>query len=84
MPEMHYVTYRRADFFGSKGVPIMVGRILDSGDGEPHDHDFMEIQVVLGGSARHVTTESDVAVRRGDVFVLRPGAWHANRACRRL
>lgn len=42
-----------------------------------HDHDFMEIVLVLGGSSVHRTIYGDQPISRGDAFILRPGAWHA-------
>ncbi len=41
-----------------------------------HDRDFMEIALVLSGSATHQTIYGKQEVSRGDLFVLRPGGWH--------
>jgi AraC-like DNA-binding protein len=50
-------------------------------DVEAHAHDFLEIAVVGAGRGRHVTSQGEHAVRRGDVLILRPGAWHGFRGC---
>jgi AraC family L-rhamnose operon transcriptional activator RhaR len=63
------------------GGPVWGGvHRLDAGV-EPHAHDFLEIAVVGTGTGRHTTSQGDRPVGRGDVVVLRPGAWHAFRQC---
>jgi AraC family transcriptional regulator, L-rhamnose operon transcriptional activator RhaR len=62
-------------------LEIDVNRHVLHGDVVPHDHDFVEVAVVLGGAARHETLYDGRRVERGDAFVIRPGAWHAFRAC---
>ena len=49
-----------------------------------HDHDFVEVAVVSGGSAVHETLYGERRIGRGDAFVIRPGAWHAYRQCAQL
>jgi AraC family L-rhamnose operon transcriptional activator RhaR len=49
-----------------------------------HDHDFLEIAMVVEGSGIHRTAQGRHVMREGDVFVLRPGAWHAFDNCRGL
>jgi uncharacterized cupin superfamily protein len=39
----------------------------------PHDHDFMEIALIVEGSGRHCSVQGEQALKAGDVFVLRPG-----------
>ncbi len=53
-------------------------------DVEPHAHDFLEIAVIGTGSGLHVTSQGAREVRRGEVVILRPGAWHAFRDCAEL
>ncbi|MGW0809473.1 AraC family transcriptional regulator [Nonomuraea sp. NPDC002799] len=63
------------------GSPVLGGvHRLDSGI-EPHAHDFLEIAVIGGGRGRHVTSQGEQALRRGQVIVLRPGAWHGFAGC---
>lgn len=48
---------------------------------ESHAHDFLEIAVIGAGQGRHVTSQGEHALRRGEVVILRPGAWHGFRDC---
>ncbi|MFD0684371.1 AraC family transcriptional regulator [Actinomadura fibrosa] len=54
---------------------------LDADGVEPHAHDFLEIAVIGAGRGRHVTSQGEQPLRRGQVIVLRPGAWHGFRGC---
>lgn len=49
-----------------------------------HKHDFVEIASVCSGEGRHETIHGETRTRPGDVYILRPGAWHAFRNCRHL
>lgn len=49
-----------------------------------HDHDFLEIALVAEGSGVHRSAAGRQSMRPGDVFILRPGAWHAYDDCRGL
>jgi AraC family L-rhamnose operon transcriptional activator RhaR len=63
------------------GDPVLAGvHHLNSGI-EPHAHDFLEIAVIGTGHGRHVTSQGEHPLRRGQVIVLRPGAWHGFRDC---
>lgn len=42
-----------------------------------HDHEFLEITLIVGGSCRHHTVTGEGRVHAGDAFLFRPGAWHA-------
>lgn len=46
-------------------------------DFQPHSHDFMEIVMIVAGKGTHRAGRGDQQFHRGDVFVLRPGSWHA-------
>ncbi len=75
---------RRVDQFPAATAPLLAG-VYDLTDDVPvHAHDFLEIAVVAGGSGVHVTATGTAATGPGDVFVLRPGAWHGFAECRRL
>jgi AraC family L-rhamnose operon transcriptional activator RhaR len=43
---------------------------------DAHGHAFVELAVVLDGSATHVSAGGSQPLRRGSVVVLRPGEWH--------
>ena len=42
-----------------------------------HDHDFIEMGFITAGTGLHHTVLGDSWMTRGDVFLFRPGAWHA-------
>jgi len=50
-------------------------------DVESHAHDFLEIAVIGPGEGWHVTSRGADRVGPGQVFILRPGAWHGFRDC---
>ncbi|UBU08394.1 AraC family transcriptional regulator [Nonomuraea gerenzanensis] len=61
--------------------PVLGGvHRLDAGVAS-HAHDFLEIAVIGAGHGRHVTSQGEQPLRRGQVVVLRPGAWHGFRDC---
>jgi AraC-like DNA-binding protein len=64
--------------------PIWGGVHRLSADVESHAHDFLEIAVIGTGHGRHVTSRGEREVRPGEVFILRPGAWHGFRDCAEL
>ncbi|MGR6918528.1 AraC family transcriptional regulator [[Actinomadura] parvosata] len=63
------------------GAPVLAGVHRLDLDVEPHAHDFLEIAVIGAGRGRHVTSQGERPLRRGQVVVLRPGAWHGFRGC---
>jgi AraC-like DNA-binding protein len=71
---MRPATYHEHELF-SDG-PVLAGVHGVEGAGDLHGHDFCEIAVVGPGVGRHVSARGDREVGLGDVFVLRPGAWH--------
>ncbi|TDU82256.1 AraC family L-rhamnose operon transcriptional activator RhaR [Kribbella voronezhensis] len=75
MPE----TLHEAELF--LGGPVWGGVHRLDVEVEAHAHDFLELAVVGTGTGRHQTSQGDRPVRRGQVIVLRPGAWHAFRKC---
>lgn len=44
---------------------------------DSHNHDFYEMNIVLGGTGTHRIRDSSFAVKRGDVFVIPPMSPHA-------
>lgn len=59
--------------------PIWGGVHELSADVEAHAHDFLEVAVIGPGSGRHLTSQGSREARAGEVYVLRPGAWHGFR-----
>jgi len=64
-------------FASKKGTGIWAERIRLDKSEFPHDHDCIEIQVVVDGRAIHQSTLGEHKVKKGDIIILRPGAWHA-------
>lgn len=69
------------EIFGASPLSIYVRRHQFSGTLSPHDHDFQEAVLVLGGEGIHRTAQGDVPLQRGSVLFLRPGTWHAYLDC---
>ena len=44
---------------------------------EAHNHDFYEMNIVLGGVGTHIIEGSGFSVKRGDVFVIPPMRVHS-------
>jgi AraC family L-rhamnose operon transcriptional activator RhaR len=42
-----------------------------------HDHEFVEIEMIVSGTCLQRTSLGDGCPKTGDVFLFRPGAWHA-------
>ncbi len=66
-----------ADFFLPSHAPLRSMPTVLEGGVPLHDHDFMEVVLVLGGTGVHRTIYGDQPISRGDAFILRPGAWHS-------
>ncbi|WP_336215313.1 AraC family transcriptional regulator [Nonomuraea sp. LPB2021202275-12-8] len=63
------------------GGPVLGSVHHLNSDIESHAHDFLEIAVIGSGDGRHVTSQGEHPLRRGQVLVLRPGAWHGFLDC---
>lgn len=62
---------------GIADFPVGVDmKTLTSGFFE-HDHDYVEINVIVRGTARHIVDGRPQAIHAGEAFVLNPGARHA-------
>jgi len=68
--------------FPDEQTPISAQRVPHASALSAHDHDFIEIVLVLRGSALQQTPAGSQPIRRGDIIVLRPGAWHSYEKCR--
>lgn len=42
----------------------------------PHDHDFVELQLCVGGQGWQQTQGGEFRFDRGKAMIIRPGAWH--------
>ncbi|MCP9947096.1 helix-turn-helix transcriptional regulator [Actinomadura madurae] len=79
---MHRV--RRAEVFPPGGPPVVAERYELRNGAALHSHDFIELAVVTGGTATHVSAAGERELDRGSVTMLRPGDWHGYQDCRRL
>lgn len=68
--------WTRARVFVPGRTPIYAVEATHDGAFAAHDHEFVEIVLMLGGAARHITSAGGHALSPGDVLVLRPGVWH--------
>ncbi|MDT0318958.1 helix-turn-helix transcriptional regulator [Streptomyces millisiae] len=76
---MHRV--RRADVFPPGEHHVVAERHELTEATAAHSHDFLELAVVTGGSATHVSMAGERRLERGSVVLLRPGDWHGYDAC---
>lgn len=83
-PGAVFDTYLEKDFFPDAPLALYAGVHTLDGAVPLHGHDFLEIAVVSGGSGQHRTVHGIHPVSGGDVFVLRPGAWHEFVQCEQL
>jgi AraC family L-rhamnose operon transcriptional activator RhaR len=70
--------------FPPVGVPLHVHHPIHDGNVPLHDHDFLEIALVVDGHGVHRTIHGEAAIGAGDLFILHPGQWHAYERCRGL
>ncbi len=72
-------TIRRArwDRFFSAKNRIEANYVSSHPNYPAHDHAFMEIQLIVAGTCLQRTSLGDTRPVAGDVFLFRPGAWHA-------
>jgi AraC family L-rhamnose operon transcriptional activator RhaR len=75
------VTGGRAFF--TEDALVYAGRWIHNGPMEIHSHSFVEIAIVTGGEATHVSVAGSEQLRTGDAVFLRPGVWHGYE-CTRL
>ncbi|MBA2481102.1 MAG: helix-turn-helix transcriptional regulator, partial [Planctomycetes bacterium] len=73
-----------AKMFPPVGTPVHVNRPIHRGDTPLHQHDFIEIALVVKGHAVHRSIAGVTTVKRGNVVILHPGQWHAYERCHDL
>ncbi len=81
---MLYQHLTQRSLFRSQEDQLFVERRVKNGDMAAHDHDFIEIVVVFKGTGVHHTIHGRRRLSWGDAFILKPGTWHAYKACRQL
>jgi AraC family transcriptional regulator, L-rhamnose operon transcriptional activator RhaR len=50
--------------------------VKDHPDYPTHDHEFVELALIVSGTCLHLSGLGEQQVAAGDVFLFRPGAWH--------
>lgn len=81
-PVLHY---HGSEIFAAEApLPLHVRLYHLNQDSPPHDHDYLEAVLICGGSGRHISAHGVQELQVGDVFLLRPGAWHTYADCRDL
>ena len=55
---------------------IEANLVHDHPDYPTHDHEFVELAMIVGGTCVHLSALGEQKVSAGDVFLFRPGAWH--------
>jgi len=76
--------YTRSWAFPPGSLPVRVWLNPQSHHEPPHDHEFLEVVVVKGGSAIHESAAGNTPLEAGAALILGPRAWHAYRDCRRF
>jgi len=84
MTNIEYDRLLRRQIFGAEGSLLFVNGPLVQEEGTAHDHDFLEIVLIVGGSGTHASANGVQPVSRCDLIVLRPGVWHRYRDCHNL
>lgn len=75
--------YQARNYLGKTPFSLYV-RLFEVDEVAPHDHDFLEIALVVSGSGTHGSLRGETPTRAGDVYILRPGAWHSYSGSRAL
>ena len=66
------------------GFPFNVIDVVHQGDFPRHGHEYSELNIVIGGSAVHVTEYESYEIEEGDVFVISGEHQHAFEYCSNL
>lgn len=61
----------------SARTPVRASEMTVTQPVAPHDHDYCEVCLVIGGSGWHITPHSRRALRRGSILLTVPGEIHA-------
>jgi AraC-like DNA-binding protein len=76
LPEQGHFRGDRSDIFGDDGHPLAVMHLRDHMAIGLHTHDFIELVLVLGGQALHLTQDASYPLAKGDAFIIKPGFAH--------
>ncbi len=73
----------RNKIFLNQQAPYAIYRHQVIGDhvNNVHDHDFVEIVLITGGTGLQATPYGDVQLHPGAFFIMQPGVWHGYFDC---
>jgi AraC-like DNA-binding protein len=76
----------RNKIFVNKSAPYAIYRHQVDGDhiNNVHDHDFVELVVISGGTGTHLTPYGDIPLSQEALFVIQPGVWHGYTDCKEM
>jgi AraC family transcriptional regulator, L-rhamnose operon transcriptional activator RhaR len=78
---LQHLTFNK--IFLHKHAPYAIYRHQVDGEhnNNVHDHDFVELVLISGGTGTQLTPHGSVPLRAGSLFVLQPGVWHGYVDC---
>ena len=74
---------KKALFSGDQAAALINWFDIDY-DIEPHGHEFFEIAFAAGGTGGHISANGVQMLDRGNLIIVRPGAWHGYINCKNL
>ncbi len=84
LPAQGHLAGAHPNVFGPGGYPLAVIWIKNHMNLELHTHDFVELVLILGGTATHRTEHGSYPLSAGDSFVIKPGMPHGYGQTREL
>jgi AraC family L-rhamnose operon transcriptional activator RhaR len=84
LPDHDHFTGDRSDIFADGSHRLAVFWVKNHRDLALHTHDFVELVLILDGTADHLLQEGGYQVSAGDVFVIKPGVPHGYGRARNL
>lgn len=82
MPKLQQYHLTDPTLFLVGHAPIAAKRYFVGVGSPAHDHDYVEIGIVVKGKVVDFDSDGERILRRGDGYVIRPGGWHGNRPCK--
>lgn len=78
---LQHLTFNK--IFLHKQAPYAIYRHQVDGEhiNNVHDHDFIELVLISGGSGTQITPYGSIPMGSGSLFVLQPGVWHGYYDC---
>lgn len=82
----HKISFRRkaVDMLPTEFPFWMHKGVMDYKDFPFHSHDYLELDIILGGAAIHYTNKEEYPIQAGDVFILTPSMPHGYRQIKDL